>query len=76
MPGTEFDPPESAHHDYHEHDKSLFDNSPSGLCHVVVPPEPPVFTPAAARALLRLLFAVRAKRAERVNPSLKENGEP
>jgi hypothetical protein len=38
--------------------------TPAGVPHVIVPPDPPEFGPAAARALLRLLLAVHHKRRE------------
>jgi hypothetical protein len=39
---------------------------------VIVPPEPPEFGPAAARALLRLLIAVHRKRTAVADPSPEE----
>jgi hypothetical protein len=48
------------------------DSAPSGVREVIVPAEPPTFTPAAARALLRLLLAVDHKRTGHPNPSRKE----
>lgn len=40
---------------------------------VIVPPQPPEFGPAAARALLRLLIAVHRKRTALTNPSPEDS---
>ena len=47
-------------------------SSPTASVRVVVPREPPEFGPAAARALLRLLVAVHAKRTGMTTPSGEE----
>ena len=63
----------SPHRDYHDYNReSQFNLPDSGIPKVIVPPEPPTFTPAATRALLRLLLAVRDKRTNRTDPSVKE----
>jgi hypothetical protein len=60
-------------HQVHELDRrSPLEAAPSGVREVIVPAEPPTFTPAAARALLRLLLAVHEKRTRQSNPSRKE----
>jgi hypothetical protein len=65
--------PNSNHRNDHETDSnSQLEGAPSGVREVIVPAEPPTFTPAAARALLRLLLAVDDKRTGQPNPSRKE----
>lgn len=69
-------PPNGNHQNDHETDNhSPLEAAPSGVREVVVPAEPPTFTPAAARALLRLLLAVHEKRTGQPNPSRKEPSE-
>jgi len=46
---------------------------PSGVRAVIVPPVRPVLSPAAARALLRLLVNVYAKRSAQAEPSKGTN---
>jgi hypothetical protein len=43
--------------------------TPEGTPRVIVPPTPPDFGPAAARALIRLLIAVHRKHTNADNPS-------
>jgi hypothetical protein len=73
MRNSESDSPESTHHNYYKQDQqSASDTIPSGIPHVIVPNEPPMFTPDGARALLRLLLAVRDTRARGTDPQPKE----
>jgi hypothetical protein len=57
--------PNTAEHDYNCNGKPQLTEPAdlSGAVRVIIPPDPPVLGPAAARALLRLLIAVQRKRA-------------
>jgi len=48
---------------YNHHDDPNYSQTTTGGMHqVIVPPGPPEFRPAAARALIRLLIAVHRRR--------------
>jgi hypothetical protein len=57
-------PPNTAEHDYNHNGETQLTEptAPSDAVRVIIPSDPPVLGPAAARALLRLLIAVQRKR--------------
>jgi hypothetical protein len=65
MPQLQPDSPDQADQDYNHDGGSGTADMASGELHVIVPPDPPEFGPAAARALLRLLIDVYRNRGSR-----------
>ncbi len=59
-------------HQYNFDDHSTAPDTMSNDGRVVVPPDPPSFGPAAARALLRLLLAVHRQRGQATEPPGEE----
>jgi hypothetical protein len=73
MPKPESQFPRPPIPEYNQHDKqSSGTEKPGNIRLVVVPPDPPEFGPAAARALLRLLIAVHRRRIETADTSEEE----
>lgn len=64
--------PQECNQHYNQYETTEMRNEPGSVRRVIVPPEPPEFGPAAARALLRLLVAVHRKRAGAPNPASED----
>ena len=65
--------PEPSIRNYNQHDDTAVTETTRGdVRRVIVPPDPPEFGPAAARALLRLLRAVHRRRGETADTSGEE----
>jgi hypothetical protein len=73
MPKPESQFPDPHIQEYNQHNKQSSQKKKQGdIRLVIVPPDPPEFGPAAARALLRLLIAVHRRRIETADTSGEE----